>query len=156
ANPKWSARHVRYAYEMMPTSNASFYAKGTRERKYWEEYFMWEWTQWAIEMNLLPDDTQVPPKPDKDGSLVLVSRRRAAIPDSTNPVANMPVAPPGAPGRQAPKPGTVASRIWAIADQETARLGRQATIEEVLVVARTQNLNEGNTKTEFSSWRKYH
>lgn len=152
ANPKWSDRHVSYAYTLMPTSASYCFAEGTRERAQADAWFLFRWTKWAIEMNILPDDTPMPPEVAwPDGA---ISRRRLAIVGGTD--SRAPAAPPGAPGRKMPTPGTIAARIWYIADEETKRLGRQATVDEVLAVARTQNLNEGNTRTEFSNWRKYH
>lgn len=158
ANPKWSTKHVSYAYEMMPTSNEAYYEKGTSQRDQARAYWLHKWTLWAIEMNIVPDDTPIPPAtPYPDGP----SRRRSAPEPSPTTGASNPRAiatkDPSVTqqGIVAPRVGTVGRKIWDICDEVTTQHGREAKVEEILEVARTRGLNEGNAKTEFSRWRKF-
>lgn len=158
ANPKWSEKHVAYAYELMPTSTAIYYEKGTKQHQDAHAHWLHKWTRWAIEMGLMPDDTVIPPDPGQPDSNF--TRRRNRLIEGPNPTtatgkSDAPK-PPSNSGVQAPREGTVGKKIWDVCDEVTIKHGREAKVEEVLEVAKSRGLNEGNTKTEFSRWRKFH
>ena len=147
ANPKWSARHCRFAYQMMPTTIDWVYEKGTADREKAHQHWLSSWTAWAIEMNLLPEDTPIPEAP-------------VALP-STNfervngvPVSRAPTETKQ--GINAPRPGTMAKQIWDLSDELSIKHGRQVTSEEMVVAATAKDWNIGNVKTEYSRWRKFH
>lgn len=157
ANPKWSKRHVQYAHTLMPTSSAVYYEKGSKEYKQAHAHWLHRWTLWAIEMNLLPDDTPVPPETEHPPSINARRSRNTEFAAGGSPVAKITLPPTEKSNDiKAPREGTVGKKIWDVCDEVTTHHGRQATVEEVLEIARTRGLNEGNTRTEFTRWRKFH
>jgi len=100
ANPRWSENHCKLAYELMPTTTAWAYEKGTSDRLKAEQYFLSKWTKWAIEMNLMPEDTVIPDHP------VELPQAR------TTRVSGEPIKIVTQQGINAPKPGTMAKQIW--------------------------------------------
>lgn len=138
ANPKWSERHVRYSYELMPTTVAWMHEKGSPERAWWEARHAHFWVRWAIEMNIIPDDTEVPALPNGDFTPVARSpsiRREPVVEQQ---------------GIGAPREGTMARKIWNMCSS----LGTP-TLDDVIAKATELGYNIGNTKTEFSRWRKF-
>lgn len=55
-----------------------------------------------------------------------------------------------------PKPNTACGKAWAIMDSLSMKAGSATPIAPVLEVAKTEGLNEGNVKCEYSRWRKFH
>lgn len=55
-----------------------------------------------------------------------------------------------------PKPNTLCGKAWAIFDEVSSQKGSPATIKESLEKAVEHNLNPGNVKAEYASWRKFH
>lgn len=86
ANPKWSDKHVRYAYEMMPSTAAVYFQEGTVEHAYHKALHAHNWTKWAVEMNLVPEDTPIPPAPS---TAAPVARARRNAPPATSEELDM-------------------------------------------------------------------
>lgn len=59
-------------------------------------------------------------------------------------------------GIRRPKPETLCGQAWSVFDAVSAETGAPATIARSLEIGREQGLNEGNVKTEFARWRKFH
>lgn len=55
-----------------------------------------------------------------------------------------------------PKVGGMTARIWAIADEISAKNQRPALRKEVLDQAKAENLNLGMGATQYSRWCKFH
>lgn len=142
ANPKWSPRHVRAVYEMMPSTNAMYWEKGSPERTYWELRHKHFWTKWAIEMNILPDDTPIPPLIDENYAPVATMNAVArAIANEARVTQN---------GVREPRSGTIARKIW---DMSAAL--KDPSVDAAVAEGERLGLNIGNVKTEFSNWRKF-
>lgn len=158
ANPKWSEKHIRYAFELMPTSNEVYYAEGTPEHARARAAWWRRWTIWAIEMNIVPDDTPVPQGADEPEGPN--TRRRGSkltnVPPTLGPLQPAKIPAVESNTVRAPKEGTMGKKIWDICDELTTKHGREAKVEEVTAMARERGLNEGNSRTEFSRWRKFH
>ena len=117
-------------------------------------------------MNLIPDETPIPPLPQGERPRYGAKRRpdelRATPINGTASSAaqsEVPgktiVAKEEKNGVTAPNEGTVAKRIWDLCEDITFKLARQATFEDIIPVAKERGFNEGNTKTEYSRWRKF-
>lgn len=59
-------------------------------------------------------------------------------------------------GVRRPKPGTLCGRAWQIFDSVGKNASLPVSIGEALKIARQQGLNEGNVRTEFYRWRRFH
>lgn len=63
---------------------------------------------------------------------------------------------PEANGIRQPKPESLCGKAWAIFNQISAQNGAPASITDALPVAKAQGLNEGNVRTEYARWKKFH
>lgn len=59
-------------------------------------------------------------------------------------------------GVRRPKPTTKCGRVWEIADMLSATAGQPTPVKDLLETAKSEGLNEGNTKAEYARWRKFH
>jgi len=59
-------------------------------------------------------------------------------------------------GVKRPKPGTLCSAVWEIADKISMETGKPAEVADVIAQAKADGLNEGNARIEFARWRKFH
>ena len=59
-------------------------------------------------------------------------------------------------GVRRPKPTTLCGKVWDLADNLSNQLGQPVPISTLLEHARPAGLNEGNVKTEYARWRKFH
>jgi hypothetical protein len=146
ANPRWSDKHVAFAYELMPTSNAWAYEKGTADRDKAHKWWLSKWTVWAVEMNLLPEGTPIP-----DAPVALPPTQSTRV--NGVPISRIPTE--AKQGINAPRPGTRAKEIWDACTEQSTKLGRQVTADEIIVVATAKDWNIGNVRTEHSRWRKF-
>lgn len=55
-----------------------------------------------------------------------------------------------------PKETTLCGKAWAVFDSVSSKNGSPAAIGECLELTRAQGLNDGNVRTEYARWRKFH
>lgn len=54
-----------------------------------------------------------------------------------------------------PRPDTRCARIWAIADELSAKFGQPTPISELAPVASAENINDATTRTQYARWKQY-
>lgn len=55
-----------------------------------------------------------------------------------------------------PRPGGKCAAAWDVFDAISAQKKSPCTIQEALDLSRTRGQNDGNVKTEYARWRKFH
>ncbi|UFK26948.1 transcriptional activator [Vibrio phage vB_VpaS_AL-2] len=55
-----------------------------------------------------------------------------------------------------PRPDTLCGRVWAIADEMSAKKQAPVAVADLLVVTDAEGLNAGNVRCEYAAWRKFH
>lgn len=55
-----------------------------------------------------------------------------------------------------PKDGTTTGRVWAIADEISAKNQRPATRKEVIDQVHAEGINTSTGATQYGKWRKFH
>lgn len=55
-----------------------------------------------------------------------------------------------------PRPETLCGRVWAIADEMSAKKQAPVAVADLLVVTDAEGLNAGNVRCEYAAWRKFH
>lgn len=164
ANPKWPLRLAKYAVEIMPTSYSYAYPQGSQQEAYAIADHKYRWTLWAISINILPDDTPLPPAPQ--GKVDMYSNRverpvaqRSAVSRGAlvQPVEFVP--PPSLSvvmrnGVWPPKKDSNAEKIWQAAEQLRAANGRVPAQDELMQAVSEQGL-AGEVTGEYPKWLKY-
>jgi len=74
----------------------------------------------------------------------------------TPPVPPPPTGLKPTPLSMRPKPGSVARRVWDIAEDITAELGRRATRQEVVRVAARMGINPSTASARYGRWARTH
>lgn len=55
-----------------------------------------------------------------------------------------------------PKDGTTTGRVWAIADEISAKNGVPAERGDVIAAGKAEGINEATIATQHGKWRKFH
>lgn len=164
ANPKWPERLVRYAYEIMPTSYDYAYPAGSQQQAYAIADFKHRWMLWAISINVMPDDTPVPPKPL--GTVDMLSGRmiqptvqrnalsRGVVTQPVEYVAPMALSVIMRNGMWPPKKDSVGEKIWQVAERLKTELGSVPSVEDLVTACVTDGVTEG-VESEYNRWIRY-
>jgi hypothetical protein len=62
---------------------------------------------------------------------------------------------PTANGITRPSSGTTCARVWELAEELTAAMGRTAPLSVVVDTAKAQGINQFTTRTQYACWRKF-